>query len=422
MPTEPGPRVDMQSLRIGLFVHLDQGWMNHPFPFNSFKISSARQIETLRGLGLTSLRYSPDKSDPPPPDKSAMTDTVALPALAEPSLDAGKDDALALDNEHLRHCHERFANASRTCRLLAREADIHPDEARQQAEAVVKDMVNELAVQTDSCLRLLSDPIGDRTALHSVNVAVLCLLLGRAMSLPPEALRDLGLAAVLHDVGKLRLPDRIRWRQHDFTGSQWRLYREHVAFSATLAERMGVPEAARRAIVQHHEMADGSGFPQGCRNADMSGLARILALVNHYDNLCNPANPVHAMTPHEALSLIFTKHKTRFDPATMSAFIRLMGVYPPGSVVELSDRRHAIVTSVNASHPLRPRVLVHDGGGGRDRLLPLDLARERQVDVLRSLHPSQLPPDSMQLLAPQRRVCYYFEPATDAAGATEVAP
>jgi putative nucleotidyltransferase with HDIG domain len=422
MPTEPGPRVDMQSLRIGLYVHLDQGWMNHPFPFNSFKISSARQIETLRGLGLTSLRFSPDKSDPPAaPDTRLETGPDTPPVLDAPSLEWGEEDRLAQENQLLRHCHERFAFASRTCRLLARQADLHPDEARHQAEVVVQDMVNELAAQTDSCLRLLSDPIGDRTALHSVNVAVLCLLLGRAMSLPPEALRDLGLAAVLHDVGKLRLPDRIRWRQHDFTGSQWRLYREHVAFSATLAERMGLPEAARRAIVQHHEMADGSGFPQGCRNADMSVLARILALVNHYDNLCNPANPVHALTPHEALSLIFTKHKPRFDTATLSAFIRLMGVYPPGSVVELSDRRHAIVTSVNASHPLRPRVLVH-GGGDRDRLQPLDLSHERQVDVLRSLHPSQLPPDSMLLLAPQRRVCYYFEPATDAAGAGEVAP
>ena len=87
----------------------------------------------------------------------------------------------------------------------------------------------------------------------------------------------------------------------------------------------------------------------------MSAAARIVALVNRYDNLCNPPSLAKALTPHEALSLLFAQARSQFDATMLNAFIRMMGVYPAGSVVQLTDDRYALVMSVNSTRPLKPQ-------------------------------------------------------------------
>jgi hypothetical protein len=137
--------------------------------------------------------------------------------------------------------------------------------------------------------------------------------------------------------------------------------------------------------------------------------------VNRYDNLCNPSRPAAALTPHEALSLIFAQLKTRFDAAALSAFIRMMGVYPPGSVVQLIDDRYAIVVSVNSARPLKPRVIVHEPSVPKHEALILDLEHAPQLGIRRSLKPSALPPSALDYLSPRQRICYFFEQAPDSA-------
>jgi len=109
----------------------------------------------------------------------------------------------------------------------------------------------------------------------------------------------------VHDIGKVRLPDVVRHKDNAFTATQLKVYREHVEHGVTLAQAMALAPAAVQAIAQHHEAADGSGFPRGCSGAEMSPAAHILALINRYDGMCNPLNPARALTPHEALSRLF---------------------------------------------------------------------------------------------------------------------
>jgi len=179
----------------------------------------------------------------------------------------------------------------------------------------------------------------------------------------------------------------------------------------TLAQAMALAPAAVQAIAQHHEAADGSGFPRGCSGAEMSPAAHILALINRYDGMCNPLNPARALTPHEALSRLFAMQKSRFDAKTLSAFIRMVGVYPPGSIVQLSDGRFAQVQAVNAARPLKPRVLVHDPRTPRSEALLLDLQDTPDLSIQRSLRPDQLPRAALDYLEPRPRYCYFFERA-----------
>ena len=99
----------------------------------------------------------------------------------------------------------------------------------------------------------------------------------------------------------------------------------------------------------------------------MTMAARIVALVNRFDNLCNPHLLARALTPHESLALLFAQWRSQFDTSILSAFIKMMGVYPPGSVVQLTDDRYGLVMAVNSARPLKPSVLVHDLGGAARR-------------------------------------------------------
>jgi HD-GYP domain-containing protein (c-di-GMP phosphodiesterase class II) len=258
-------------------------------------------------------------------------------------------------------------------------------------------------------IRAVASTPGER-ANHSLNVGVISLLMGRLCGLPEAELQDLGTGALAHDIGKTELPADLHKRDEDWTAAQTTRYREHVALGVALGKRMALAPGALLVIGQHHEHCDGTGFPQGVDIHRMSMAARVVALVNAYDNLCHPAQAARAMTPHEALSLLFSQGQKRYDPALLSTFVRMMGVYPPGSVVQLTDDRWAVVESVNAARPLKPKVIACDPRLLDDEPMLLDLALQPSIGIRRSVPAAQLPPALRATLMPRPRSAWFFEP------------
>jgi HD-GYP domain-containing protein (c-di-GMP phosphodiesterase class II) len=292
---------------------------------------------------------------------------------------------------------------------VGRHALERPQQAHGDTEALSRKLVDQLLAEGEVCIRLMNTQVGDRAAAHGLNVAIIALLMGRSVGLDESEMIDLGVGSMLHDVGKLELPDRVRHLDDAFTQSETNAYRDHVAQGVQLGRRMGMSSGALAVLAQHHEHADGTGFPLRLGGDRMSTAARIVAIVNRYDNLCNPAVLSRALTPHEAVSMLFSQSRNRFDSALLNTFIRMMGVYPAGSLVQLTDDRHALVVGVNSTRPLKPRVLVHDTGRPRDEALFLDLEKEPEIGIRRSLAPSKMPPSALDYLAPRPRVAYFFE-------------
>ena len=417
MNEAPSEYIDIRQLRIGLFIELELGWMSHPFPTSSFKITSPKQIAVIKTLGLSRIRCVPGLSDSPDEaplvsaavsagealEKHAAMDTARLESKKQ------RQAALAVQQRDLIVCERRFVESIRQYKQVLDQLKSNPQSATAQSFALVTGLVNDLMGQGESSIRLLSEGMGHKAAMHPVNVTIISLLLGKAMALPAAELVDLGVAAFLHDMGKTHLPDRIRLLDENFSIAEHKMYQEHVVEGVALAKTMGLTVGTRQAIAQHHELIDGTGFPTRAKGDSLSKNAKILALVNHYDTLCNPGRSAAAITPHEALSLIFAQLKSRYDAATLSAFIRMMGVYPPGSVVQLVDGRFAIVVSVNSTRPLKPRLLVCEPGIPKDEALILDLERTPSIGIKRSLKPGLLPKAAFDYLSPRQRICYFFE-------------
>ncbi|WP_395137466.1 HD-GYP domain-containing protein [Schlegelella aquatica] len=419
--------IDVRHLRVGMHVHLDVGWIDHPFALSSFRIASPEQIATIRSLGLTQVRWEPLRSDPAaveayeaevsggePPQPTQPAAPVDAAAQAEQEARRRRRELLAAQQASLMQCERELMQAQRSYKQLVEQVHTEPQSAREKSEALIQGFRDKICGTHETCIRLLTEVAGDRASFHSLNVTVISMLLGKAVGLTSEELQDLGLGALLHDIGKIDLPDRVRWKDEHFTLAELQFYQEHVAHGVSIARKMQLSPTAALVIGQHHEHADGSGFPLRLAGERILVAARIVALVNRYDNLCNPQNPAKAMTPHEALSLMFAQMKSRFDGTILSAFIKMMGVYPPGSVVQLTDDRYAMVVSVNAARPLKPRVIVHDPRVPRDEALLVDLEDHTDLGVRRSLKPLQLPRESLEYLSPRQRICYFFERAREA--------
>lgn len=463
--------IDVADLRPGVYVYLDVGWMGHPFALNSFRINSQDQINTIRRLGIERIRYSPEQTiseeefirtgagvapqaaagKTPAVEQDAARGVGAVATDAQASVAAAVGDAasavesasqeadkavevaaqlerqqrreqIALQRADLQRCENHFAEASRSYKNIVDSVHAKPEEAMARSAAVIGGMIDQMGgASEETYVRLLSEKAGEKTSLHSINVSIVSLLVGKSLGYGTEQLHELGVGALLHDLGKMELPDRLRWNDGELGGAERALYREHVAKSLALARRMGLSPTAQLMVAQHHEHADGTGFPMKLKGDQIAHPARVVSLVNLYDNLCNPGNPALAVTPHEALSLIYAQRKSSFDAKVLAVFIRLMGVYPPGSVVELSDGRFAMVVSVNSSRPLRPRVIIHDKSIRAEEALVVDLEQMPELGIRRSLKPLQLPKASFDYLSPRKRLCYFFERGREATREGETA-
>jgi len=444
----PTDHIDVHALRVGMFVHLDIGWTSHPFALSSFRITTQAQLATIRSLGIRTVRWSPQQSDMGDIGGRQATLPGPLPVGADAANDSGLGDPDGVDTvpyelpaddnvvdaaahaaqraqaERARKlarqrdadevCTRQYGEAARACRQTLDLVAARPQEAREQAEALARSITDKMVGEQDLCIRMLVEGAGDKASMHAMNVGVISLLMGRCFGFSDEEMQDLGVGAMLHDVGKLEMPARLRHREENFSPNELRAYEEHVEMGVAQARRMGLTAGATAVIAQHHEHGDGSGFPEKLNSDRMTMAARIVALVNRYDNLCNPRQLARALTPHESLSLLFAQGRAKFDTSILGAFIKMMGVYPPGSTVQLTDDRYALVVAVNSARPLKPHVIVHDAATPRAEALVLDLEAAGGIGIRRSLRAQQLPPTALDYLAPSARVTYFFEPSAPA--------
>jgi len=413
--------VAVDELSVGMYIHLDGGWLSHPFPLSSFRISSPEQIETLRGLGLARVRWVPEKSDPPPAPAAAEAAAPAAPGTAaapagaaavEPTIEEHaaqrRRQQLCAQREALLRCERQYGEAAQVFRAASETVALKPQVAGRTTEALARAMLDKMGVSDEIGIRLVGS--GDRATTHALNVSVVAMLVGRSLGLAEDELLDLGVGALMHDVGKLELAERCRHADEHSPAGELAAYRDHVGRGVAQARRMALTPGATAVLAQHHENADGSGFPMQLRADRMSMPARIVAIVNRYDNLCNPPLRVAPLTPHEAVATLFAQGRARFDATVLNAFIRVVGVYPAGSLVQLTDDRHALVVGVNSSRPLKPRVLVHDPRVPRSEALIVNLEHVADLGIRRSLAPGRVPAAALSYLDPRPRVSYYFEP------------
>lgn len=409
-------RIAVEQLRIGLYIRLES-WMEHPFLFSSFKIRNEKQLNALRSLGLKEFIYLRDKSDlpplppprndaPPPPPPPPDPEVVAMWQAKKE-----RRAQLTRQREALGRCEKTFATSMGTVKHLLRNLFARPEESLEQARGLVTEVVSSLLAEKDVMLHLMNAKSGDEGAYyHALNVTMLSFMLAREAGMGAEAMHDLGLGCLLHDMGKERVPSQILLKKTPWTSAERNFYQQHVAYGVEMAEKLpDLTPAVMEVIAMHHECMDGSGFPGRLSGARIGPLGRIVAIANSFDNYCNRVNPADSMTPAEAVAHMFRREKEKYDPVLMQHFIRCLGVYPPGSVVKLNNDAIGLVVSVNPGKLLHPTLLLYDPDVPKEEALMLDMADEPDLAVVSTLRPGNLPREVFEYLNPRSRISYYSD-------------
>ena len=162
-------------------------------------------------------------------------------------------------------------------------------------------------------------------------------------------------------------------------------------------------------IADHHETLDGKGWPN--KKSDLSAGSRILVLVNRYERLCSPEAPAReALTPAEALAQLFRQESGKYDAGLLSIMVKLLGVYPPGTLVQLSDESFALVIAPGPTS-LQPKVLIYRPELPKDEAPFFALTAQSELKILSTIRPAKLAPEVLAWLDPQQRLAYFFNSA-----------
>ena len=403
------------QLCIGLYVYLDTSWMRHPFALNNFKIKDHAQILAIQALNLDRIRYDPLRSDNEPLPHHA-TQYALYPADVGSIADARNAnndphaERIKQLNQSIRACEKVFLCTTNKVRQILKTIILDPQAAVADASALIDFMVDSIMTRKEVIIHTIDGSrFGDETYSHPLNVTVLSLMLAKSIGITPEESHMLGMAALLHDAGKERDIHLARADSGMSTQqTEQLLWQRHCESGAELACQAGLSERVARIIMQHHERADGTGYPLGLKGSDIDPLASILALINAYDGLCNPIHFTDAMTPYAALSHLFANERKKYDAPMLNLLIKSLGVYPPGSIVTLSDGSYGLVISVNPQKLLRPLIMLHDRRVERETPTILDLSEHHDTSISKCLRLDQLPKDVAAYLQCRQHLSYFF--------------
>lgn len=414
--------IEVGRLVPGLFVDLELAWSQHPFLFPRFRLKNTREIRQIRNLGLTRVRVIGKKSQadalkalttaPPlvPDEDQSEADTVLDDLWQQ------KKDSLA-QAEAFKKEHRRTAKAYRETQKrigsVTRNLKLAPANAIHDAGEVITD-ITEMLAQTGSLVvsmvNLSSDEFSSQH--HALNVTVLALAMGKHLNLSEQELHDLGVGCMLHDIGKAMVPAPLL-QKPSLTDTESQVVMGHVGHGLKMLNRVDiVTDAVQEMVAHHHAYLDGSGHPATSDAEDISKLCRILQIANHYDNLCNPATSATPLSPKAAMAKLFSDYETRLDSQLIHQFVRHFGVYPPGTVVQMSDDSIAVVISVSSEALLSPRVLIYNPDIPAKQALMIDLTDNQDIVIRHALKPGEYPIEVQEYLGLDDRLGYFIGSST----------
>lgn len=353
-------RVRVEELKTGMYVHdLNCGWLQHGFLRPKFLIKHPDQIQKMRKQGLDEIYI----------DTAQGEDVAGAPTQAEiergskQQLQAAASTGAALATARVSQREESVA-AKRILGEAAGVVDglLHDVRLGRQldpakARPLVKAMHASMLRNPGALISLSRIKAADTyTFQHSVSICALLVSFAHAQGMDPATVEEAGLGGLLHDVGKMKIPNEILNKPGKLTEEEFDVMKSHAALSRDLLQ--GVPGVSSLVIQiagEHHEKMAGGGYPRGISGDEISQIGRMTAIVDVYDALTSNRVYHKGKEPTEVLKRLLEWSGPHLDGALVQQFIRALGIYPVGSLVRLSGGRLAVVVE-QSDDLLRPTV------------------------------------------------------------------
>ena len=414
-------KISPAELKLGYAIKLPGAWMKHPFLSGTMIIENAQQLHIIRGLNLEFVYFFPDKSKKVAQEVELEDDDEASFNMAASEAQAKMQHEKALRIEQakvhrreIQRTEKAFNQSLIQIKNLMGKIGSRPLHAIEEAVGLVNAMADTLLGADTVVLHLILNSNKEQESLyyHSLNVATLSMMLAKNLQLSAEQIKTVGIGALFHDIGKLKIPTQILRKPPPLTTPEQNLLKMHTKYGVDLVGLVDTfPLAAWPIIEQHHEYIDGTGYPKKLTAATIDPLAHIVAVVNAFDDLCHPMDMSKARSPHHALSFMYRSMKGKLGEREMKTMIKMMGVYPPGTIVMLTDNRLAIVMSVNSNNLLCPNVLIYDAEVPRLEAPVITLEADG-LGISKVLKIQSLPQQIAEYLNPRAQSNYYIQPST----------
>jgi putative nucleotidyltransferase with HDIG domain len=354
--------VDPVDLRKGMYVsELDRPWLETPFLFQGFRITNSQEVEQIKNL-CDFVFVDTERSTIPVPDRRAANDR-------RDSADRDREIAQIIKTAipYSRKFEDEYPIAWNIHRQAADTAAALFNDVRMGKSLDVEETRRTVAVMVESILRnpdalvllaCLSNK-SDQLITHAMTVCTLSISFGRYLGLDKETLVELGMGALLHDIGETKLPDELLRNSSDATDEERELLESHTRIGTMIMKNLdGVSERVIAIARDHHERADGTGYPGKLVNSQIDICTRIVSIVDTYDSVTSGVHGKDRISLDAALKCIYAWRDGLFDPLLVEKFIQCIGIYPLGSVVELRSGYIGIVISSQPDARLFPKVML----------------------------------------------------------------
>ncbi len=368
-------KIDVNDLEVGMRVtDLDRPWLETPLLFQGNEIRSQEEIDELRRyckfvyisvpLPETAEVSAPARSIQHRPAAKGTNDQhhrvefdLLKKAAAPQQGEQTYPDRTTLEEE-LSAARTTHAEARSLITALLEDARMLKSLDVVATKQVVGTLAESVLRNPDALLCLIQMKNKHAyTAEHSLRVSVLALTLGRHLGLDSTDLQNLGTGALLHDIGKMKLPLDLLDRSGKLAPHDVDILQHHVPLGVALLRRQpGIPQPAVDAVREHHERYNGSGYPSGLKGEAIGKLGQIVGIVDYYDTMTSDWVDHSALSGYMAIRKIYELRDEQFHHALVNQFIQCMGIYPIGSLVELNTGEVGVVVSMNRHRRLRPRV------------------------------------------------------------------
>ncbi|HEY5790851.1 MAG TPA: HD-GYP domain-containing protein [Gammaproteobacteria bacterium] len=349
-------KVETKDLQIGMFVaELDRPWLQSHFLFQGFKIGNDAELKDVRET-CAFVFVDLEKSDLPDP----ATRSRLLAGSDEGTQAGARRPYIKTFEEEIEDAEAIHSNALSSVTRVFEDVRLGNALDNAETKSVVTEMLGSIIRNPDALMLLSSLKAYDESEItHSMNVCTLALAFGRFLGMAEAALQELGIGALLHDIGETRVPSEILKKRYGLTPEQTREMQSHTTYGAEiLRETQGIPTSAIEVALTHHEKINGKGYPRGLTGEEISRFARIVGIIDVYDRLTHVARGKRFMTSTDALKNMYEYRNTFFDGDLTERFIQCLGIYPIGTVVELVSGEVGVVISVESDNHLLPKLML----------------------------------------------------------------